>query len=77
MIVGCYTMDLYCEVHYSENEMEKVYAFAKRNLMYRHNKVHQFTGPTEANCNKQARADGWKLDLKTGQCWCPIHRQGF
>ena len=59
-LVGCYSMDLYCE----EDDGHKFEEMP-----------HQYTGPTGAGCNRDARKDGWILDLQNRRCWCPKHRE--
>lgn len=60
MIVGAYTLHLYCD--------------GPRHRELHPNKVGsldaEFTGYSEADCNKQARAKGWRLDHKNGRCRC-------
>lgn len=46
MIVGCYTLDLYCDVTYRKHPWD--YRFP-----------HQFTGETFGECKKQAQRYGW------------------
>ena len=62
MIVGCYTLHLYCDdpTH-----------FARRNdRPWRESSLDaEFTGNTETDCKRQARAKGWKF--KADECTCP------
>ena len=61
MIVGCYTLDLYCEVadNHSHGEVG-TYGYAD-----------QFTGPTGPKCREQSRDAGWRLDVRRGLALCP------
>lgn len=60
MIVGCYTLDLYCENdrQYPDGTHD-FYEFP-----------HQYTGETHAECNRQARKQGWKL-TRDKKAFCP------
>lgn len=49
MIVGCYTLDLYCDSKREHHYQEDNVSFGK-----------QYTGRNERECWQQARADGWK-----------------
>lgn len=61
MIVGCYSMDLYCDVKD---------AFGCRAY------PGQFTGRTESECIRKARKAGWRV-VKNGSpdVACPNHRR--
>lgn len=57
MMVGCYTLDLYCD---------------RDSLRHKYGEFpHQYTGKTESSCRRQARLDGWRLNLRTGTDICP------
>lgn len=58
-IVGCYSLDLYCDNGGDQAHDWKV-SFP-----------HQFTGETASTCRKQARERGWKLDLVNYKAYCP------
>lgn len=71
MIVGGYTLDLYCD-----NEMES----GTRQERWEHAGSEDFPGPgratyTHDECGSKARAAarraGWKLDLENGRALCP------
>jgi hypothetical protein len=57
MIVGGYTLDLYCDV---ENEQHSYREFP-----------HQFYAQTKQECYREARRCGWTINDKTGFCYCP------
>lgn len=57
MIVGCYTLDLYCD----REEGEPQHGFREF--------PHQFTGHTEGDCMQDARARGWRF--RDGAAYCP------
>lgn len=54
MIIGCYSVDLYCD---AENPAHEYGEFP-----------HQFTGLNEPVCIRQARAKGWKITTKRQLC---------
>jgi len=58
-IVGCYSMDLYCDVDCDEPDFGE-------NCSYRTN----YTGRTHSDCKRQAQADGWSF-RKNGIVICP------
>lgn len=61
MIVGCYSMDLYCDTNHSQGASSREYGLAQRD---------QYTGRTEGACKKEARKDGW-LFRRNGKVYCP------
>lgn len=65
MIVGCYTLDLYCDVPL-DDWRHRVNTGYTRGYG-----VAQYTGKTGSGCRVQARYDGWKLDLAAGTATCP------
>ena len=60
MIVGCYCMDLYCD----SPETDDLHKFPW-------NGPSQFTGHTEGECLKQARAHGWTFNREKTLTFCP------
>ena len=68
MIVGGYTLDLYCD---HPRHAEHSYAIK--------NETHpdQYTGETGSECRAKARRRGWKLDLREGQAICPYCGEKF
>lgn len=61
MIVGCYTLDLYCDGpdHYKDG-----LDFAKTD-------VYQFTAQNGSAARREARREGWLLDEKADRALCP------
>lgn len=59
MIVGCYTLDLYCDHPKHKDNVE----ISKRG-------AHQYTGITGGECRQAARRDGWKI--RNNVAICPI-----
>ena len=57
VIASGYAMDLYCEVAGSKHG-------------YREGQA-QFNGETWADCAKQARRAGWKINKRRRECICP------
>lgn len=57
MIASGYSMDLYCQVKGNQHAYRKGQA--------------QFFGETWAECAKQAREAGWKIDKRKRECICP------
>lgn len=73
MIVGCYTLDLYCDSGLNQPWNTKGHtgyspgasgAFASAY-------PEQLTGHSQRDCEQQARACGWKLIKKYGTAICP------
>ena len=69
MIVGCYSMDLYCEAANAEYRSTHPEEMQQRCTDW----PAQFTGRSEAQCVQKARAAGWTIRLKLGKCYCPNH----
>lgn len=64
MIVGCYTLDLYCETEgcpmsRCTRSGEDMRAPASYN------------DELGSTCRRRARRDGWRLDLREGTALCP------
>jgi hypothetical protein len=59
VIVGGYTLDLYCDVMLED--WQHSYDYGK----------DQITGETGGECRRRARRIGWRLDLKSGTATCP------
>lgn len=61
MIVGCYTLDLYCD---NEGKFP--------DGIHEHKEFpRKFTDEHGSRCRKMAREEGWKLNLKDGTALCP------
>ena len=67
MIVGCYSLDLYCDLCWEDTATP----YAQRSAF-----PHNFTGKSRAACGKQARVAGWSLRFVSGskppRAVCPI-----
>jgi hypothetical protein len=61
MIVGVYSLDLYCE---NENHVPRFPGDDRPGL-------GEFLGRTRSQCARQARKLGWVINFKTGKCHCP------
>ena len=57
MIVGCYSLHLYCSRDNPEHGFGEF--------------PHQFTGETGKECRAKARICGWRLDMKSNTAVCP------
>ena len=65
MIVGCYTLDLYCD---DPNEThEKIDFMHSAGGEF----PHQYTAAYGSQCRAQARRDGWTLNLQKNTAICP------
>lgn len=71
MIVGCYTLDLYCDEDGCPNDCAR-YTSDGRGAP-----PGQFTGETGGECRSQAKRAGWKLTRRDGEghASCPAHRK--
>ncbi len=56
MIVGCYSLNLYCDRKNEEHEYKEF--------------PHTYTDELGSRCRKSARQDGWLLK-RNGDCICP------
>lgn len=56
MIVGCYSVDLYCD-----NSSTGIDVGYVGDCLYRTRETPQFTGETEAACLRAAKRVGWKI----------------
>lgn len=57
-MIGCYTLDLYCQ-HREAKGHARLYG------------PDQFTAETGAECRRDARRRGWKLNMQTHEATCP------
>ncbi len=65
MIVGAYSLDLYCDNQFNEHNMEIYHYYYTEGSEYHVNKSvvpHTFVGETFSECVKQARQCGWKVN---------------
>lgn len=60
MIVGCYSLDLYCDTGHRKDGTTEEYNLADPG---------QFTGQTEGDCKRDARRAGW-LFRRDGTVYC-------
>jgi len=73
MIVGCYTLDLYCDCE-RVNDTTGQCGCGVRHLAYDYFRVvSQYTGRNERECLRQAKRDGWKISK--GTVTCPLCRK--
>lgn len=63
MIIGCYTVNLYCEMA-EENK-------TVCNVGWGYNGPPTYTGETEGECLRAARMDGWLFTRKPRKAYCP------
>jgi hypothetical protein len=63
MIVGCYSLVLYCDAEHSHSD----YAYGRH--------MGEATGNTYRECARTMRKRGWTLMESTGQCFCKRHRK--
>jgi hypothetical protein len=69
MIVGCYSMHLYCDT----GNAKPGYPGDSGNSPHNHARpgFAEFTGPTEGDCKRQARKQGWRFS-RDNKVYCPI-----
>lgn len=70
MIVGCYSLDLYCD-----SGVRRPYGTPGHSG--HDGGAVTYTGHTYAQCAKQAKQDGWRLDNGNRTCLCPICAKEF
>lgn len=56
MIVGCYSIDLYCDGEYRHGYQED---------------MAQFADADESRCYRQARRAGWVVNTREQKAYCP------
>lgn len=67
MIVGCYSLDLYCENFDIAKDQ------AEDELGHKYNDFpDQFTGHSRAECVRNARRRGWIVNISGGKAYCPM-----
>lgn len=69
MIVGCYSLDLYCARDKISNGPEAGTATHPYDYF-----PHQYTGTNERDCRAQARKRGWRF--YGGEAYCPLCERG-
>ena len=68
MIVGCYDMNLYCDLE-DENAIQSPDGYSDGHPYDYF--PHRFTGETRSECIKEARKSGWLIS--SSRQLCPIH----
>jgi hypothetical protein len=68
MIVGCYSLDLYCNVAKYDGDIfgsgcDGIHEFREFPKTY--------TSERREDCERAAREDGWMINNNTGICLCP------
>lgn len=69
MIVGCYTVHLYCDAKRAEKCTSKIAADPAR--IHEQPEPAEFCAETGYECRTKARRAGWKLEGKIGRATCP------
>ena len=66
MIVGCYSLDLYCDnFDLMKDQVEDSYG-------HRYDEFpHQFTGYSRPECVRNARHRGWIVNIPANKAYCP------
>jgi hypothetical protein len=68
MIVGCYSLDLYCENAEKAGDMHGT----GRDGIHDYQEFPMtFTSDRRQECEREARSIGWMINNKTGICLCP------
>jgi hypothetical protein len=70
MIVGCYTVHLYCDSETHEGYLSEFGYSVKTPDGYKR-VPHEFAGKNEAECLRQARDMGWRI-TRDRQTFCPF-----
>ena len=68
MIVGGYTLELYCDARPDDT-------LHTRALIVAGDGFGEFVGEKASTCRRLARKAGWLLNLKEGTCICPACRK--
>jgi hypothetical protein len=63
MIVGCYSLELYCENQPDRQKPDSVHGYEEFPSVY--------AAQRREDCERAARKDGWMINNKTGVCLCP------
>jgi hypothetical protein len=69
MIVGCYSLDLYCDNVLSKDE--DLFGGLNGDKHEYREFPKTYTGNTRQEAERQARKEGWMINNKTGICLCP------
>lgn len=73
MIVGCYTLHLYCEAEAHDGYMSDYGYHVKTSGKYK-TVTHEFSGRNERECLQQARKIGWRI-TKDRRAFCPYCKE--
>lgn len=74
MVVGGYTLDLYCDAE--DSWMDRTMQFNHHYAMgFQGFGTDQFTGETQAECRAQAKKKGWLIERGGMRAMCPICRR--
>lgn len=68
MIVGCYSLELYCDKAANETS---IYGHNRDGIHKYKEFPHTFVGERRQDCEREAREMGWMINNKTGICLCP------
>lgn len=71
MIVGCYTVHLYCDFGKSVAYKSQNQTLHGGRPAYLVNHRMEFTGPNLTACLKEAKKDGWRIYPAQGKAKCP------
>lgn len=71
MIVGGYSLHLYCDCEGHINDYERAQQAGRQTWEQNSHDIGEFTGHSRAECVKAARSDGWVIDITSGRCKCP------
>lgn len=69
MISSGYTLDLYCD--HPDHEIEFFYDSTQNGVVQKFDQYFCDSKNPKSDCFKQARKDGWKINLKERTCICP------
>lgn len=64
-VVGCYSVDVYCSLPYTEH-LEYPAPAGQADMA-------MFTGETRAGCLRAARSSGWWISRDEKRALCPYH----
>ena len=74
MIVGCFTLHLYCDSpEHKRTDEDFKYLSQQASRIWDSMHPGEFTGETRHDCVRAARKAGWVLKAKANRAICPIH----
>jgi hypothetical protein len=72
MLVGCFTLDLYCDD--PRHTQASVAGMTQEQYQtYMSNSPGQFTGERRSDCYREARRCGWVIKPLSHKAYCPLH----